>query len=32
MDEFTLAINHYLTTGKMIEGNELMKQEAAIRH
>lgn len=32
MDEFTLAINHYLTTGKMIDGNELMKQEAAIHH
>ena len=32
MDEFTLAINHYLTTGKMIEGNELMKQEAAVHH
>ena len=32
MDEFTLAINHYLTTGKMIEGNELIKQEAKIHH
>jgi hypothetical protein len=32
MDEFTLAINHYLMTGKMIEGNELMTQEAAIHH
>ena len=32
MDEFTLAINHYLATGKMIEGSELMKQEAAIHH
>jgi hypothetical protein len=24
MDKFTLAINHYLTTGKMIDGNALM--------
>lgn len=32
MSEFTLAINHYLTTGKMIEGNELIKQEAIIHH
>lgn len=32
MDEFTLAINHYLTTGKMIEGNKLMTQEASIHH
>lgn len=32
MDEFTLAINHYLTNGKMISGNELMKREAAIHH
>lgn len=32
IDEFTLAINHYLTTGKMIEGDELTKQEAAVHH
>jgi hypothetical protein len=32
MDEFTLAINHYLNTGKMIEGNELIKQEEKIHH
>jgi hypothetical protein len=32
MDEFSLAINHYLTTGMMIEGNELTKQEAKIHH
>lgn len=32
MNEFSLAINHYLTTGKMIEGNGLMKQEVAIHH
>jgi hypothetical protein len=32
MDEFTLAINYYLTTGKMIEGNELFEQKAKIHH
>ncbi len=32
MDEFSLAINHYLITGKMIEGNELIKQEKKIHH
>lgn len=32
MDEFKLAIDHYLTTGEMINGNELTKQEAAIHH
>jgi len=32
MEEFKAAINHYLTTGKMIDGNELMKQEATIHH
>lgn len=32
MDEFTRAINHYLTTGRMIDNNELMKREAAIHH
>jgi hypothetical protein len=32
MDEFTLAINHYLKTGNMIDGNELIKQEAKIHH
>ena len=32
MDEFKLAIDHYLTTGEMIDGNELMKQEVAIHH
>ena len=32
MDEFTLAINHYLTTGKAIESNELMMQEKVIHH
>ena len=32
MDEFKLAIDHYLTTGEMIDGNELMKQVAAIHH
>ncbi len=30
MDEFALAINHYLSTGNRIDGNELMKREAAI--
>jgi hypothetical protein len=32
MDEFTLAIDHYLTTGEMIAGNKLMQQEAVIHH
>lgn len=32
MEGFKTAIDHYLTTGKMIDGNELMKQEAAIHH
>ncbi len=32
MDEFKLAMDHYLTTGEMIDGNELMKQEVAIHH
>jgi hypothetical protein len=32
MDEFTRAINHYLTTGKMIDSNELMKHEMTIHH
>jgi hypothetical protein len=32
MDELTLAIDHYLTTGEMIVGNELMRQEAVIHH
>lgn len=32
MDEFKLAIDHYLTTGEMIDGNALMKQEVAIHH
>jgi hypothetical protein len=32
MDEFTLAINHYLKTGKLIEASELIKQEAEIHH
>lgn len=32
MEEFTLAIDHFLTTGDMINGSELMKQEAEIHH
>jgi hypothetical protein len=32
MDEFTLTINHYLITGRMIEGNKLMKKEIVIHH
>ena len=32
MNEFTLAINHYLSMGTMIEGNRLMTQEEEIHH
>jgi len=32
MEEFKTAIDHYLTTGKMINSNELMTEEAAIHH
>ena len=32
MEEFKASIDHYLTSGKMIDGSDLMKQEAAIYH